>query len=90
MKLLRMKIFIFSFLASALFTSANFTSQSEPKTETTVKECIKIICGKKAHFEMFEGADEADIAAQIKEKYNACTWVKVADRRCKKRIESKF
>ena len=39
---------------------------------------------------MFEGADEADIAAQIKEKYNACTWVKVADRRCKKRIESKF
>ena len=85
-----MKTIFTALMGLFLFTSANFNGISEKQNDITVKECIKIVCGKKAHFEMFEGTSEADIAAQIKEKYNSCTWVKVPEKRCKKRIESKF
>jgi hypothetical protein len=59
-------------------------------TKQTEKRCIKIKCGKKAHFELFTGHDEADIARQIKYKYETCTWSNSTMKNCKTGKESKF
>ena len=85
-----MKAVLFSIASMLLFGSATYEKKSNSVPETTIKQCIKVKCGNKAHFEEFTGSSHEDIAAQIKEKYNSCIWTRVSSKRCKKRIESKF
>lgn len=75
-------MFIGSFLMLSSFNSNNVYQ--------TEKRCIKIKCGKKAHYEQFTGYDEADIARQIKYKYETCTWSYAPTRSCKTGKENKF
>ena len=85
-----MKTIVFALGALLLFGSANDINNGTAVKENTVKQCIKVKCGNKAHFEEFTGSSHEDIAAQIKDKYNSCIWTREPNRRCKKRIESKF
>ena len=85
-----MKTIVFALGALLLFGSANYGNNVTTIKENTVKQCIKVKCGKKAHFEEFTGTSEADIASQIKLKYNDCIWTRVPGKRCKKGVESKF
>ena len=45
---------------------------------------MKVKCGKKGYYEVMTGVDEADIASQLKAKYNTCTFEYVDMKKCKK------
>lgn len=53
------------------------------KNNNTIQKCVKVKCGKKGEFVLMTGVDEADIANQIKVKYNTCTYEYVDKKKCK-------
>jgi hypothetical protein len=71
------------FIALYTIISISVISLLSLKANDTVQKCVQIKCGKKGSYEFFTGTSEADIAAQIKQKYNTCTFKYVDKSKCK-------
>ncbi|MEY3085951.1 MAG: hypothetical protein RL037_2170 [Bacteroidota bacterium] len=84
---MKKNLFFFLGVAMIFFSFSSYPVSTSKQLE---KQCVRIKCGKKAHYEVFTGVDEADIASQVKIKYNTCIWSKVPSKNCKTGKESKF